>query len=219
MLLKTIKKNLKEAAETKQSVLTESKIIESRLSFLIQKNIKSDIESLTEDQKIKLFFKLGEEISFYQNSKFLNESILDALGKIIFSGAGETLFEKLSGSVLRKIGITNPTINGILSSLVTTDPSRLRGALTDCKELTKLIGESIIEGIIIGQTEQNSSMMGGLFQGTIRNVIGDAVRQSDLGQQIENKLAGTICSLFSKYTDKAKEVMSKKANTAFNLAV
>jgi hypothetical protein len=79
----------------------------------------------------------------------------------------------------------------------------LRG---DCKELTGLVAESLVEGLVIQLS--NTKGMTGPGYTFIRNAIGDAIQSSDFIQKIENSLESTICGLLGKFTEKATKVAS-----------
>lgn len=208
MLNKTIKKNLKEVAELKKNRLVETKIIKSRISFLIESSFKNGGKDLTADQRAELFFKIMNEVSSYNQNQLINEGLgdwlINVLGYKLFSGAGETVVERLVSGVLEKMGMGDSILKNSIVSFIATDPARLKKAFSSCQEFTKLIAESITEAIVMKTSGKDN-----FFAGSLRNIVGDAIRESDIGSWIENKMSGLVCNLYNKFTTKAKDVAEK----------
>lgn len=177
--------------------------------FESEDNIKN-FHLLPESKKEKLAKALFEEINYLDEQGLLNESLWDYLGKIFGNSIGaatEMLVEPLVNSVLGAIGLGNSYFGKFVVSFLTTNPMRLARALKDCKELTKLIAESLTEAVfMMVQKQQGLEGQGYTF---LRNALGGAIKDSAFVSSLENQLGGIVCSVFGKMNDKASNVYDK----------
>lgn len=213
MLNKDIKRALKEAKEKKENLLITENIIEKRILMIFENedNIKN-FKKLPESKKVKIGFSLVSELSYLRESNLLIEADLGSLLKGLFGrflkSAPETfIFEPMFNSILNTIGIPDGVFRKSLVSLLATNPATLLKALSDCKELTKLLAKSISEGLVM-QLQQTKGF-GGLGFGVIRNALGDTLEDTVFIQKIEEGLGDTVCNLINKFTNNAENVSSK----------
>lgn len=211
MLEKRIKKSLVETKERKEKQLIEQKIIKNRLSTIVE-HIKNedDFNNLSEDDKFKLSFKVLSELSYLENSGLLSEQDLGGMLKSIFGGffgnATQTFFEPLLGKLVYPLFGEGFMSNFIISYL-TSRPSEVIKSMSDCKLMTKLIAESVVEGMVMSlQRQKGFDAPGYAF---LRNTLGDVIEGTDFVKGIEGSMSKTICGLFGKFTDNAKKVESK----------
>lgn len=171
-------------------------------------NIKN-FNSLPQEKKEKIAYKLFEEINYLQETNMLNEQLMDFLGKIFgnaFGGVAQTIVEPLVNSLLSAIGLEGYFKN-FLVSFITSNPTRLAKALKSCEELTKLIAESLSEAVFMMiQKQQGLEGQGYTF---LRNALGGAVKDYGFVQSIEKQISGIVCELFGKMNDKASGVYDK----------
>jgi hypothetical protein len=218
MLEKSIKKNLVEAKEKKEKLLIERRLVESRIETLLG-DVKTieDFNNLIEEKQLRLGFALCQEIVFLQENKFINEEDLSSLFKglfgNLFSGAiMNTIYEKIIDKVLFGLGMGEGFFKDFLVSYLTSRPTELAKAISDCKLFTKLVVEGLTEAMV-KWLQQNTGVTGGLAD-VLRNTIGATIRDSkSFKQNIEQEFAGTICSLFEKYTSNAKNVLANVTKT------
>lgn len=208
---KDLRKKLVETKERKEKLLIEQKIVKNRILMIFESedNIKN-FHLLPESKKEKLAKALFEEINYLDEQGLLNESLWDYLGKIFGNSIGaatEMLVEPLVNSVLGAIGLGNSYFGKFVVSFLTTNPMRLARALKDCKELTKLIAESLTEAVfMMVQKQQGLEGQGYTF---LRNALGGAIKDSAFVSSLENQLGGIVCSVFGKMNDKASNVYDK----------
>ena len=218
MLEKSIKKNLVEVKEKKEKLLIERRLVESRIETLLG-DVKTieDFNNLIEEKQLRLGFALCQEIVFLQENKFINEEDLSSLFKglfgNLFSGAiMNTIYEKIIDKVLFGLGMGEGFFKDFLVSYLTSRPTELAKAISDCKLFTKLVVEGLTEAMV-KWLQQNTGVTGGLAD-VLRNTIGATIRDSkSFKQNIEQEFAGTICSLFEKYTSNAKNVLANVTKT------
>ena len=218
MLEKSIKKNLLEAKEKKEKLLIERRLVESRIETLLG-DVKTieDFNNLIEEKQLRLGFALCQEIVFLQENKFINEEDLSSLFKglfgNLFSGAiMNTIYEKIIDKVLFGLGMGEGFFKDFLVSYLTSRPTELAKAISDCKLFTKLVVEGLTEAMV-KWLQQNTGVTGGLAD-VLRNTIGATIRDSKtFKQSIEKEFAGTICSLFEKYTSNAQNVLTNLTKT------
>ena len=218
MLEKSIKKNLVEVKEKKEKLLIERRLVESRIETLLG-DVKTieDFNNLIEEKQLRLGFALCQEIVFLQENKFINEEDLSSLFKglfgNLFSGAiMNTIYEKIIDKVLFGLGMGEGFFKDFLVSYLTSRPTELVRAISDCKLFTKLVVEGLTEAMV-KWLQQNTGVTGGLAD-VLRNTIGATIRDSkSFKQNIEQEFAGTICSLFEKYTSNAKNVLANVTKT------
>jgi hypothetical protein len=218
MLEKSIKKNLVEAKEKKEKLLIERRLVESRIETLLG-DVKTieDFNNLIEEKQLRLGFALCQEIVFLQENKFINEEDLSSLFKglfgNLFSGAiMNTIYEKIIDKVLFGLGMGEGFFKDFLVSYLTSRPTELVRAISDCKLFTKLVVEGLTEAMV-KWLQQNTGVTGGLAD-VLRNTIGATIRDSKtFKQSIEKEFAGTICSLFEKYTSNAQNVLTNLTKT------
>lgn len=208
---KNLRKVLIETKEKKEKLLIEQKIVKNRIMMIFESedNIKN-FHLLPESKKQKLSKALFEEISYLDEQGLLNEQLWDFLGKIFGNSIGaaiEMFVEPLVNSILGAIGLGNSYFGKFVVSFITTNPLRLAKALKDCKELTKLIAESLTEAVFMMiQKQQGLEGQGYTF---LRNALGGAVKDTAFVSSLETQIGGIVCSVFGKMNDKASDVYDK----------
>jgi len=207
MLKKDIRKKLLEEKQRKNSQLIERKLVESRLSIIIGDTKK--FQSLEEEKKLKVIFEFLAEVRTLDNQGLINEQFGDILGKLFGqtpSGITQAFVEPLVGSVLGWFGLGG-YFKDFVTSFIVSDPARLARATKDCKELTKLIAESLAEALTI--MLQRAQGLDGRGHSILRNVLGGAIKETSFVSNLEEKLSEGVCGLFDKYTGNAENVLDK----------
>ena len=211
MLEKQIKKSLIETKERKEKRLIEQKIIKSRLSMIVE-NIKTeeDFNNLSEDKKLKLSFNLLQELSYLQESGLISEQDLSGALKSIFGGffgnATQTIFEPFILKIVQPL-FGEGFMSNFIVSYLTSKPSEVIKSFSDCKLMTKLVAESVVEAMVMSmQTEKGYT---GIGYSLLRNTLGGALKSNDFIQKIEEGLESTVCGLFSKFAGNAEKVKEK----------
>ena len=206
-----LRKVLIETKEKKEKLLIEQKLVESRIMMIVESeyNVKN-FKNLSETKKQKIASSLLTEIEYLNEQGLLNEELWDFIGKIFggsFSGIVQTIAEPLVNSILGAIGLNDGYFKFALVSLLTKNPLRLAKALKDCKELTKLVSESLTESVFMMiQKQQGLEGQGYTF---LRNALGDAISKTELAGSLENQISGVVCSAFDKINDKTSKVYEK----------
>lgn len=207
---KELRKALIEAKEKKEKRLIEETLIRSKIMMIVEseENIKN-FDSLSEKKKRKIADGILKEM-ISSDEQLLNEGLWDMLSSLFgssFSGLAQTIGEPIVNSILGALGMEDGYFKSVMISFFTKNIGRLAKALRgDCKELTGLVAESLVEGLVIQLS--NTKGMTGPGYTFIRNTIADSIQSSGFVQSLENSLETTVCSLFNKFTQKATEVAS-----------
>lgn len=209
MVKKTIRKKLIEEQQKRQNRLIENKLVESRLAIIVESSEK--FQSLSPKKQRKVFFEVMNEVHSLQKQGLINEefSFTDILGKLFgqgWSAIGQAFVEPMIESILGWFNIKGPFAK-FISSFIASKPQRLAAAMSDCRELTKLIAEALSETLV--RTMAETKGMDGAGWGIIRNVLGGAIKDDAFIQGIENQMADGVCKLFGSFTDKAETVLNK----------
>ena len=217
MLEKSINKTLFETKEKQEKLLIERRLVESRIENVLG-DIKTieDFNRLSEDKQLRIGFALCQEISYLQDNKFINENLVDAFknlfGNLFSGGIMNTIYEKIIDKVLTALGMGKGPFKDFLVSFLASRPTELVRAISDCKLFTKLVVEGLTEAMV-KWLQDKTNLTGGLAD-VLRNTVGATIRDSKtFKQSIEKEFAGTICSLFEKYTSNAKNVLSNVTKT------
>lgn len=207
MIQKEIRRKLLEEKKKKDSQLIENKIVENRLSFVIGSEEK--FISLNEEKRLKVIFEFMNEVRSLDEQGLINEQFGEILGKLFGqapSGITQAFVEPLVGSVLGWFGLGG-YFKDFVTSFIVSDPARLARATKDCKELTKLIAESLAEALTI--MLQRAQGLEGRGHSILRNVLGGAIKETSFVSNLEEKLSEGVCGLFDKYTGNAENVLDK----------
>ena len=210
-LNKEIKKALVEAKEQKERHLIEESLIKSKIMMICEseENIKN-FDSLTKTKQRKIANAILTEI-ILSDDELLNEGLWDAITSLFgssFSGLAQMIGEPIVNSILGALGMEDGYFKSVMISFFTKNWGRLAKALRgDCKELTGLVAESLVEGMVIQLA--NSKGMTGAGYTFLRNTLEDAIHSTSFIQGLENSLESTVCGLLNKFTGKATEVASK----------
>ena len=212
MLDKKIRRSLLEVKEQKEKDLIRETLIKNRLTVLVE-HIKSeeDYNNLSETKRAQLAFNVANELCYLQTNGLLSESMdLGGALKSIFGGffgnATETFFEPIIKKFITPLFGEGYMTNFIVSYL-TKRPSDVIKSLSDCKLMTKLVAQSIVESMVMSLQRQKG--WDGIGYSFLRNSLGDAIESTGFITGIENSISKTICSLFGKYADNAKKVEAK----------
>ena len=215
MLNKEIRKSLIEAKELKEKKLIGEHLVKQRLSALLEhvKN-EDDFNNLSEDKRIQLSFNILQELSYLEDSGLLNEQDLGGALKSIFGGffgdVTQTIFEPMIGKLVYPL-FGEGFLSNFVISYLTSRPSEVIKSFSDCRLMTKLISESVVEAMVMSLQRQKG--FGAPGYNYLRNAMGTVFEGNAFLSGLENGLADTICSLFGKYTENAKKV-EKKLKTA-----
>ena len=205
---KEIRKALVEAKEQKVRSLIEESFIKSRIMMIVESedNIKN-FDLLSETKKRKIANAILKEM-ISQDDQLLNEGLWDALSSLFgssWSGLSQMIGEPIVNSILGALGMEDGYFKNVMISFFTKNWGSLAKALRgDCKELTGLVAQSLVEGLEM-QLAASKGMTGPGYT-FIRNALNDALSKSTAG--LADSLESTICNLLGKFTQKATAVAS-----------
>jgi hypothetical protein len=215
MLERNIKKALLEMKEKKENLLIEEKIIKNRFLMIVENtdNIKN-FKKLPIRKREKISFALLEDFISLQRNGLISEdfdflSVLkDLFGGLLGRSTVETIAEPILNKILTSVGfVSDGILKKTMISFLTSRPSDLANAFTDCNSMVKLLVESFVEGLVMllqGQVDKT-----GFLSNYIRNVLGGKIKESDVAKSFENAISEKVCNLFSSFTDKAQDIKNK----------
>ena len=215
MLEKRVRKTLVEAKEEKQKQIIQERLVKTRLSVLVEHiQDEDDFNNLTEDKKAQLSYNILSELSYLQSNGLISEVDLSSAFKSLFGGffgnVTQTVFEPLIGKIVKPLFGEGFMSNFIISYL-TSRPSEVIKSMSDCKLMTKLVAESIVEGMVMSlQRQKGFDAPGYSF---LRNTLADAITGTGFVSGIENSISNTVCELFGKFANNAKKVEAKLKTT------
>jgi hypothetical protein len=113
--------------------------------------------------------------------------------------------------ILTKLGFTsNGFFKKFMISYLTSRPGDLIKAFVDCKVLTRLIAESLIEATLMTFLEKKE--FGGYISDILRNTMGNSLKDTEVVSSLEEKLSGKVCELFNMFGGKAKSISDAVKN-------
>lgn len=210
MIEKKIKKVIKETKEQKEKILIEENLVKNRIFAIVEsKEVIDNFEFLPEGKKMKIAKNLIEEIRFLDENNILNEQLMDFLGKMFgnsLSGIVQTAVEPIVNSILSGLGLSGFFKNALMSFIL-KDPRRLARALKSCNELTALVSEALVEALVMMVQEQQG--MQGTGYTILRNTLLGAIQDTKVVIELQDKLEGTVCSVYNNFNKKASNVYEK----------
>lgn len=215
-LKKEIRKTLVETKRNKENKIIESKIVKSRLNAILEStpDFKS-FKKLPFERQWEIGVPLMQEIAYLKelgvdDDLLISEEkgIWDMLSSIFGTGisaGGETIFEAMLSSLLKKLGLSG-FIADAITFFFSRNPGKIWESFKDCRALSKNVGQAITEAYIVKlQREYNISGGGMDF---IRNALMETLENSDFGSKLADQFAEFICGFFNTVAGKGKEVMS-----------
>jgi len=215
-LKKEIRKTLVETKKNKENKIIESKIVKSRLNAILEStpDFKS-FKKLPFERQWEIGVPLMQEIAYLKelgvdDDLLISEEkgIWDMLSSIFGTGisaGGETIFEAMLSSLLKKLGLSG-FIADAITFFFSRNPGKIWESFKDCRALSKNVGQAITEAYIVKlQREYNISGGGMDF---IRNALMETLENSDFGSKLADQFAEFICGFFNTVAGKGKEVMS-----------
>jgi len=209
MLKNNIRKSLLETKERKERLLIERKLIENRLSIIVERvKTKDSFKSQSKKNQLKISAKFIQELFYLKNVGLLNEANLtNSLQSIFgnsFGNITETMFEPILNVILKKLGFGDGSFKNFIVSSLTSSPIDLVDAFSDCKVMTKLLVKSIIEAQVM--VLQNEAGLSGVGLDFMRNTLGSLVNDERMVKELEDKLSMNVCELINNFIDKAESI-------------
>ena len=200
----TVKRNLTFLKEEKERRKVGVMLAESRIKAIANdENFFENLWSLEESKRVSLSLMMLDEIAHVSETQYISEqdffSTLKSAFGLGLDTAVEQLVESILMSVFQALGIEKWWLARMTVSILATNPSELAKAFKgDCKTLTTLIAESMVEAMVMGYQQEKQGKMAGVFADYLRNLIGNALKKTDTVKGIEDMISSQVCSLFSK---------------------
>lgn len=201
-----IKENLNLMSRFKKKTLTEERnIVKNRFSVLSEgRNIitKVDKNSFADDVITEMFELRSQGFE----TKVISEGLFDMLSGLFGAaggGIGQIIKEKVATWIISKLGIgTDSYLSNFIIVAFGNLPLSDYGKLTDCKFLSSLITNSVVESIALNIEKKSGK--DGVFMDLLRNIAGDYFNDSAVENKISGFLEGMICPLMGGIKGKMK---------------
>jgi hypothetical protein len=208
-LNKNIRRKLVETKTQKENLLIERNIIESRLLMIADPNTLKNFDSLTEFQKDKIFNNFISEVVYLNEAGLVNEQLGEIMKSLFgnaLPGVLQTFMERIVNSILNAVGIPDNFLRKVMVSYFSSHPIDAIKSLNDCKLMTKLMVEALLEAVIVQYKQVKG--ISNVFADTIRNTVIEALENNETVMKLTNSLSGVVCEMVSKITGKAKNMVS-----------
>lgn len=211
-LKKKIKTKLLETKEKKGRLLTEKKIVENRIKFIIESSsikTKKNLDDIFLNILLEMVYLHKQEF----NEKMIAESVddvFDVLGTV-FGGSKTTVLELFKERgvrfILEKLGLEdNDILKSYLStSLNETDLKDVPKLFTDCGFLSRKISNCIPMAYL--EKLDYERQMGGEFMQIVRGALKDVIEDSDFADKINDRITRVICPIVDMMDDKFNSQM------------
>jgi hypothetical protein len=214
-LKKEIRKTLVETKKTKENKIIESKIVKSRINAILESTPDFKVfKKLPFERQWEIGVPLMQEIAYLKefgvdDDLLITEGgIWDMLGSIFGTGlsaGGQTIFESMLSSLLKKLGLTGFIADAVVF-FFSRNPGKIFESFKDCRALSKNIGDAIMEAYIVKLQREYNVTGGGMD--FIRNALMETLQSSDFASKLADQFAEFICGFYNTVAGKGKEVMS-----------
>lgn len=197
-----IKKTLRETKEQKKNRLIEQQITESRIKIVLE-NLEN-FEKFSKVKKVKVGFNFLRETAYIKQVGLVNENLATIFKSIYgksLDNTIQTVSEPLLESILTKIGIDDDLKNKVLENLANRS-SELLSSMDDCKILSKLLTDVIVEEFVNKLSVQNL-VKSDLLNNSFQEMLNDESYKNNLNSKLETN----ICELFEKFTENARNLV------------
>jgi len=218
-LNKQIRQKLIKEKSKKEELLIQERLFVKRVNLIFEKenNIKN-FKKLNESQRIKLSFRLIQELNEQSSNGVVNESITDFIQKIFGTTAGatvgQTILEPALNFILGGLGMGDTPLKKFIISFLSKKEG-FWNVFKDCDTATKMIAESIVEAFAMEASQKAG--IGGKWESALRNAIGDAATKTAMVSNVEKQIVDTVCEFFGKASKNAKNVYDNLTTTTSDL--
>lgn len=213
-LNKKIKKSLIEVKEKKEKRLIEESLIKNRFYTLLEGiECEKDFKSLSDKKQFNLSVKFIQEMSYLNSVGFINEeqdNLKDILTKMFgksFNSIAETMVEPFVKNMLLGLEFKEGFVKNFLVSYLTSKPSEIIRGFNDCRIISKLISEGIVESMVI--STQKKENYNGFGYDLMRNELGGMLKSFEFIKKIEQGVEGKVCSIIDNLIKNTKSVVEK----------
>jgi len=197
-----VKEVLNETKILKENRLILEKICESRLK-IVSENM-DDFENMSRVRKIKFGFRFLKESSELLELGLIKENLTDIFqnlyGKSMEDMIG-AISEPLLISLLTKIGLDEDLKGKVLTN-IQSKGTEIIPSMGDCKSLTNFISAAISEELTKKMNTEN------IIQSDVVNTsLMDTLKNSSFLENLNSKLESSVCELYDKFTENAKNLV------------
>ena len=218
-LNKQIRQKLIKEKSKKEELLIQERLFVKRVNLIFENenNIKN-FKKINESQRIKLSFRLIQELNEQSSNGVVNESITDFIQKIFGTTAGatvgQTILEPALNFILGGLGMGDTPLKKFIISFLSKKEG-FWNVFKDCDTATKMIAESIVEAFAMEASQKAG--IGGKWESALRNAIGDAATKTAMVSNVEKQIVDTVCEFFGKASKNAKNVYDNLTTTTTDL--
>jgi peptidoglycan hydrolase-like protein with peptidoglycan-binding domain len=198
-----IKENLIQTKENKKKTLQESKIVKTRMDFIVETN-KTNLDSALLSVLFEMFYLDNQGF----NGKIIQENVESVFGALgnIFGNKHNEVSERFKEigvrHILGKLDVSSDTGLGdfLMVALSNTDIKDVPKLFSDCDYLTNKIANAIPEAYL-NQLKYDEGM-GSEFMEKVKSSLADVIKESDFSDKIKDRIKGIICPLVDNMQEK-----------------
>jgi hypothetical protein len=203
-LVFNVKKNLMDAYEKKQAKLIEADICKKRLDLIIEN--MEEFKKFNTPKKIGKGFRYLREASQLRKLGLLNEELGNLFQQIFgksLDGILTNVSEPLLTSIFDKIDLPEDIKTDVVNR-IHSKTTELLANMDNCENLTNFLSTQLSEALA-------DKIMANKLIGSelIDNSLNELVKGENFKQNISSKLHDNICALFEKFSENAKNLVTK----------
>lgn len=195
---------LREEKEKKTNKIIETKIIESRLKFILEDT--KQMAKLTKPQRIKKSFNFLTELNQVEKLGLVNENLTDTFkqifGKSLDSMVGN-VSEPLLNSVFIKVSLPDDVKNQVLNKIKEKTQELIKNMDT-CDNLAKFLSTEVSE--VLAENMKNKNIFNSEL---VNSAMADALTDESFKQRLAEKMKSQVCELFDKFSSNAQNLVTK----------
>lgn len=197
-----VKEVLNETKILKENRVILGKICESRLKIVLEN--MNDFENMSRVRKIKFGFRFLKESSELLELGLIKENLTDIFQNLYgksMEGMIGAISEPLLISLLTKIGLDEDLKGKVLTN-IQSKGTEIIPSMGDCKSLTNFISAAISEELTKKMNTEN------IIQSDVVNTsLMDTLKNSSFLENLNSKLESSVCELYDKFTENAKNLV------------
>lgn len=195
---------LREEKEKKTNDLIETKLVESRLKFILE-DVKQMVK-LSKPQKVKKAFSFLSELNQIKKLDLVSENLTDTFkqifGKSLDSMVGN-VSEPLLNSVFIKVSLPDDVKNQVLTKIKEKSQELIQN-MDNCENLAKFLSNEVSEVLAENMVAKN------LFNSELVNTaMADALTDESFKERLAEKMKVQVCDLFNKFSTNAQNLVTK----------
>lgn len=203
-ILKKVKNKLVEIHNQKKQKITELNLVKNRLDFIIE-NVEK-FKTFNTPKKVGLGFRYLKEMSKLKQIGLLNEELGNLFQQIFGKSLDSILTnvsEPLLTSIFDKMDLPEDLKMDVVQR-IHSKTTELLASMDNCENLTNFLSSELSESLadhILSSQKIGSELLD--------SSLSELVKGEEFKKNISAKLNENICALFEKFSENAKNLVTK----------